>query len=198
MLAAGAALAALAMVSAAEAQTRVEVGVLTCSARGSQGFIIGSSRELRCQFKRQGRDEYYQGTIDKFGIDIGSTKQAKIGWAVLAPTSNLPPRSLNGTYAGVSAEATVGCGRRRQRPGRRLEALVRAAAAERAGAGRPQHRGRRAQLRLRARLESVQATSAARGTSAPRRAGSWRPRPHTCRPRPCRIFRAAGMSASLM
>ena len=74
MVAAGAVLAALAMASGAEAQTRVEVGVLTCSARGSQGFIIGSSRELRCQFKRQGRDEYYQGTIDKFGIDIGSTK----------------------------------------------------------------------------------------------------------------------------
>jgi hypothetical protein len=110
MLAAGAALAALAMTSAAEAQTRVEVGVLTCNARGSQGYIIGSSRELRCRFKRQGRDEYYQGTIDKFGIDIGSTKQATIGWAVLAPTSNLPPRSLSGTYAGVSAEATVGLG----------------------------------------------------------------------------------------
>lgn len=110
MLAAGAALAALAIASGAEAQTRVEVGVLTCAARGSQGFIIGSSRDLRCRFKRQGRDEYYRGTIDKLGIDIGSTKQATIGWAVLAPTANVPPRSLNGTYAGVSAEATVGLG----------------------------------------------------------------------------------------
>ena len=94
----------------AQAQTRVEVGVLTCNARGSQGFIVGSTRELSCRFKRQGRDEFYQGTINKFGLDIGSTKQAKIGWAVLAPTSNLPPRSLDGTYAGVSAEATVGLG----------------------------------------------------------------------------------------
>ena len=33
-----------------------------------------------------------------------------ISWAVLAPTANLPPRSLNGTYGGVSAEATVGVG----------------------------------------------------------------------------------------
>ena len=155
MLAAGAALAALAMASAAEAQTRVEVGVLTCSARGSQGFIIGSSRELRCQFKRQGRDEFYQGTIDKFGIDIGSTKQAKIGWAVLAPTSNLPPRSLNGTYAGVSAEATVGLGVGANALVGGSTALVRAAAAERAGAGGPQHRGRRRrQLRLRRGTEA--------------------------------------------
>ena len=60
--------------------------------------------------QRQGRDEYYHGTIAKFGIDIGITKQAKIAWAVLAPTSNLPPRSLNGNYGGVSAEATVGLG----------------------------------------------------------------------------------------
>jgi hypothetical protein len=107
---AGAALAALAAMATAQAQTRVEVGVLTCNASGSSGFIIGSTRELRCRFNRQGRDEFYRGTIDKFGLDIGATKQAKISWAVLAPTSSPPPRSLNGTYGGVSAEATVGLG----------------------------------------------------------------------------------------
>ena len=120
MVAAGAVLAALAMASDAEAQTRVEVGVLTCSARGSQGFIIGSSRELRCQFKRQGRDEYYQGTIDKFGIDIGSTKQAKISWAVLAPNiqpaAPLAQRHLRRRQRG--GDSRSGC--RRQRAGRRL------------------------------------------------------------------------------
>jgi hypothetical protein len=103
-------LAALATATTVQAQSRVEVGVLTCTARGSTGFIIGSSRELRCRFNRPGRDEYYRGTIDKFGIDIGSTKQAVISWAVLAPTSNLPSRSLSGNYGGVSAEATVGVG----------------------------------------------------------------------------------------
>jgi Protein of unknown function (DUF992) len=110
MALAGAALAALATATTAHAQTRVEVGVLTCTARGSTGFIIGSSRELRCRFNRPGRDEYYRGTIDKFGLDIGTTKAAVISWAVLAPTSNLPPRSLSGNYGGVSAEATVGVG----------------------------------------------------------------------------------------
>jgi Protein of unknown function (DUF992) len=110
MITAGAALAALATVSTAQAQTRVEVGVLTCTARGSTGFIIGSTRELYCRFKRSGRDEFYRGFVNKFGLDIGSTKQATISWAVLAPTANLPPRSLDGTYAGVSAEATVGVG----------------------------------------------------------------------------------------
>lgn len=107
---AGLAFAPLALASVSQAQTRVEVGVLTCNAKGSTGFIIGSTREVHCRFKRQGRDEFYSGTIDKIGLDIGKTSKAAIGWAVLAPTSNLPPRSLNGTYAGVSAEATVGLG----------------------------------------------------------------------------------------
>ena len=105
-----AAVAALAFVPDPQAQTRVEVGVLNCTAAGSTGFIVGSTRELRCTFKRQGKDERYAGKINKFGIDIGTTQQAQIAWAVLAPTSNLPARSLAGGYGGLSAEATVGVG----------------------------------------------------------------------------------------
>jgi hypothetical protein len=104
---AGATVAALATVSGAVAQTRVEVGVLSCTAASSTGFIVGSTRTIRCRFNRQGRDEYYSGTINRLGIDIGTTQKAQIAWAVLAPTANLPPRSLVGTYGGVSAEATV-------------------------------------------------------------------------------------------
>jgi uncharacterized protein DUF992 len=93
-----------------EAQARVEVGVLTCTVRGGTGFIVGSTKDLRCRFNRPGRDEFYHGTISKFGIDIGTTKQSTIAWAVLAPTANLRPGSLNGNYGGVSAEATIGLG----------------------------------------------------------------------------------------
>jgi len=102
-----AAVAALALVPGAQAQSRVEVGVLTCTAAGSTGFIVGSTRNIRCRFNRQGRDEFYTGTINRFGLDIGTTQQAQIAWAVLAPTSRLPPRSLVGNYGGLSAEATV-------------------------------------------------------------------------------------------
>jgi hypothetical protein len=105
-----AAVAAPAFMASLQAQTRFEVGVLTCTAAGSTGFIVGSTRDLRCRFNRQGKDELYRGKISKFGIDIGTTQQAQIAWAVLAPTSNLPPRSLVGGYGGVSAEATVGVG----------------------------------------------------------------------------------------
>lgn len=100
-----------AVVSAqAQAQARVEVGVLTCTVRGGTGFIIGSTKELRCRFNKPGRDEFYYGSISKFGLDIGTTQQSAIAWAVFAPTANLPPASLNGNYGGVSAEATVGLG----------------------------------------------------------------------------------------
>jgi hypothetical protein len=105
-----AAIAATAFVAGPQAATRVEVGVLTCTAASSTGFIVGSTRELRCRFNRQGKDELYTGTIQKFGLDLGTTQKAQIAWAVLAPTANLPPRSLVGSYGGVSAEATVGVG----------------------------------------------------------------------------------------
>jgi hypothetical protein len=105
-----AAIASVAFVASPQAQTRVEVGVLTCTAASSTGFIVGSTRDLRCRFKREGKDEVYSGKISKFGIDIGTTQQAQIAWAVLAPTSSLPRRSLVGGYGGLSAEATVGVG----------------------------------------------------------------------------------------
>jgi hypothetical protein len=105
-----AAVSALALVSGLRAEPRVEVGMLTCTAAGSTGYIVGSTRDIRCRFNHKGRDEMYRGTINKFGIDIGITQQAQIAWAVLAPTANLPPRSLVGAYGGISAEATVGVG----------------------------------------------------------------------------------------
>jgi hypothetical protein len=109
ILAAVAGLAGLASTQA-QAQARVEAGVLTCTVRGGSGFIVGSTKDLRCRFNKAGRDEFYHGTISKFGIDIGTTKQTSIAWAVLAPTTQLAPGSLSGNYGGVSAEATVGLG----------------------------------------------------------------------------------------
>jgi hypothetical protein len=94
----------------AQGKPRIEVGVLECRVAGGTGFIFGSSKDLACVFKKQGRDERYLGTISKFGIDIGKTTQSVIAWAVLAPTSDVPPRALAGSYAGVSGEATVGIG----------------------------------------------------------------------------------------
>ncbi len=93
---------------------RVEVGVLNCAVKGGTGFLFGSTKDLSCTFDPVGdgrSQEAYFGAISKFGVDIGSTEQGVISWAVLAPTEDIrEPGALAGTYRGVSAEATVGAG----------------------------------------------------------------------------------------
>ncbi|CFX22138.1 conserved exported protein of unknown function [Candidatus Filomicrobium marinum] len=89
---------------------KVEVGVLNCHVSGGSGFIFGSTKRLDCRFQRPGADERYIGKISKYGIDIGSTTQSTIAWAVLAPTSKVNRGALSGNYGGVSGEATVGVG----------------------------------------------------------------------------------------
>jgi hypothetical protein len=94
----------------AAAQGGVQVGTLTCNAAGTWGFIFGSSRDIACTFSGPGRVEYYRGQINKFGVDIGYTQGAVLIWTVVAPTAQLRPGDLSGTYGGATASATVGIG----------------------------------------------------------------------------------------
>jgi hypothetical protein len=97
--------------NSAQAQTRVEIGVLSCAVTGGAGFIIGSSKRIDCTFQSGDHREPYVGRINKFGLDVGVTTTGAIAWAVLAPTrSNIESGALAGTYAGVSGEATLGVG----------------------------------------------------------------------------------------
>ena len=102
--------AALPLISAEAQTTRVEVGVLNCQVAGGSGFVFGSTKTLACTFQRPGRPERYTGTITKYGLDIGTTTQSVISWAVLAPTSTVRDGALEGSYGGISGEATVGVG----------------------------------------------------------------------------------------
>jgi hypothetical protein len=86
------------------------VGTMSCTVAGGVGFIFGSSRAMTCLFTRtDGTAERYQGTINRFGVDIGFTRDSTIVWAVLAP-GTLAPGALAGDYAGPSAQGTVGVG----------------------------------------------------------------------------------------
>jgi len=97
--------------TAAQAQGGVRVGTLTCHVASGWGFVFGSSKSLRCTFApAPGRAEFYAGTINKFGVDIGYTQGGVLVWAVFAPTANLAPGSLNGNYVGATGSATVGVG----------------------------------------------------------------------------------------
>jgi Protein of unknown function (DUF992) len=105
-----AAVSLLPFAAPAQAQGGVQVGTLTCNAAGSVGFIFGSTNQLSCAFSEPGRTEYYKGQISKFGVDIGFTQGGVLVWTVFAPTAQLGPGALAGTYGGATAGATVGVG----------------------------------------------------------------------------------------
>lgn len=104
-------LAAALCTAPAVAETRVEVGVLTCDVAGGAGFVIGSRKEMSCVFEGlDGFKENYTGVVKKFGIDIGKTERSIIKWGVFAPTTEMSDGALVGSYGGLSAEATLGVG----------------------------------------------------------------------------------------
>jgi hypothetical protein len=96
--------------SPARADVTVKAGILTCHVGHGFGFVFGSSRDLACTYSGSGRTENYTGDISKFGLDIGYLRSGVIAWAVLAPTTNLAPGALGGSYGGVTAGATVAVG----------------------------------------------------------------------------------------
>lgn len=97
-----------------ETVDHTEIGSLSCDVSDNTGFIFGSTRELTCTFNpiQEGlEDEVYLGEINRWGIDVGKTQNGQMSWLVLAPTeAEYAEGGLNGSYKGVSAEATLGVG----------------------------------------------------------------------------------------
>ncbi len=105
-----AASAALLISGGASAEGGVNTGTLSCTVAGGVGFVFGSSKDLNCTFTRpDGTAERYTGTVKKFGVDIGFTKEAHIIWLVVAP-GTVAPGALSGEYVGGTAGAAVGPG----------------------------------------------------------------------------------------
>ena len=95
---------------AAEADS-VKVGTLNCRVSPGWGFLIASSRELHCDFLPiSGPAEHYQGTVSKFGLDLGYTTGGTLVWDVIAPRTDFEPGALEGEYAGATASVTAGVG----------------------------------------------------------------------------------------
>ncbi|HVM81539.1 MAG TPA: DUF992 domain-containing protein [Stellaceae bacterium] len=109
---AGLVLGAMALSGPVYAAGGVRAGTLTCNVSSGWGFVIGSSRDLRCTYSPSsgGGGEHYSGTVTKFGVDIGYVSSAVIVWAVIAPTGNIAPGSLAGDYGGATASATIAVG----------------------------------------------------------------------------------------
>jgi hypothetical protein len=116
-LAAGGALAALIVVGALSttrpvaAQNTLESGILRCDVSAGIGLIVGSNREMNCVFERnRGPVEYYAGSIQRYGLDLGATAGGVMLWSVLSSTEQLPRGAMAGTYVGGSAEASAVAG----------------------------------------------------------------------------------------
>jgi hypothetical protein len=89
----------------------VKAGTLNCRVAPGWGFLIASSRDLKCEFHpTDGPSEHYRGTVSKFGLDLGYTTGGELVWDVVAPQTDLEPGALAGQYAGVTAGVTAGVG----------------------------------------------------------------------------------------
>jgi hypothetical protein len=89
----------------------VKVGVLNCDVSSGWGFVFGSSKDLRCEYSPlNGGVEHYAGSVSKFGVDIGYTRGGVLIWDVVAPSSDVKPGALQGSYAGATVSAAIGVG----------------------------------------------------------------------------------------
>jgi hypothetical protein len=109
----GAAAVVLAVASAEPAAAQqVRAGLLTCDVSAGIGLIITSKKDLTCTFApdRLGfMREDYDGSITKFGVDIGLVAGGVMVWAVFTGTV-AGPGFLAGDYIGASGEASLGAG----------------------------------------------------------------------------------------
>jgi uncharacterized protein DUF992 len=110
VLMAAAALGAVLVVPADAQPRRVQVGKLACSISAGVGLVVGSQRNVSCNFQPDGGPpEAYTGTITKIGLDVGFTTGGAMVWGVFTDT-NRYAGMLSGTYVGAQAEATVAAG----------------------------------------------------------------------------------------
>jgi outer membrane protein OmpA-like peptidoglycan-associated protein len=87
------------------------VGPLNCNVASGWGFVLGSYQDADCTYEpRPGVVERYAGKIGKAGVDLGYHAETVIGWFVVAPTQNVEPGALAGTYVGATGSAAVGVG----------------------------------------------------------------------------------------
>jgi hypothetical protein len=110
--AAASVVAALAATAAlpANAQDRVQIGQLACSISAGVGLILGSQRNVSCNFQPDGAPpEAYLGTMTIIGVDVGFTSGSAMVWGVFAGT-NRYAGMLSGTYVGATAQATAVAG----------------------------------------------------------------------------------------
>ncbi len=86
-----------------------KVGVLNCRLAPSIGLIVVGFQKMDCRFTSEGAglSEAYAGTMTTVGVDLGFTAGGALTWGVYAPTKNMMPGSLSGSYSGASGNVGV-------------------------------------------------------------------------------------------
>jgi len=110
MAVAGLALGTVVAATPARADLGVKVGVLACQVDPGWGFVIGSSRQMRCTYTAGDRVEHYSGSMAKFGVDIGYSRGGQMVWGVFAPSVDVPQGALAGSYGGATGGVSIGVG----------------------------------------------------------------------------------------
>jgi Protein of unknown function (DUF992) len=94
----------------AKAQNSTQVGTLSCDVSAGLGLFVVEKQKLTCVFTQDSGVENYTGSIDQFGVALGEVQAGHLVWGVLAATQGLPKGALDGSYAGVGANASLGVG----------------------------------------------------------------------------------------
>ena len=122
---------------------RVQVGVLKCRGGASIGFVVGwSPISVVCCTSMACRTTAISPPSARSASISASHRSWRLPGACMRPTARLGPGDLSGNYAGAQGSASVGVGVGGNVLVGGSNNSIRAAAAERAGPGRPQCRGR--------------------------------------------------------
>lgn len=89
--------------------SRIYLGALTCNVGGSQGYIVGGTKQLSCVFlDKDGTSTSYVGSINQFGLDIGYTKAVHSIWRVYALDQVKRSDQIGGRYVGETTTIALG------------------------------------------------------------------------------------------
>ena len=98
-----------ALLPAIPASADIRTGKLICTVAAGTGYVVISEKALTCRYDSvDGRHEYYVGSINKYGIDLGYTIGGTLIWAVFEPA--IRTGGLTGVYSGGTSEFTLGVG----------------------------------------------------------------------------------------
>lgn len=83
---------------------------LRCRVAGGFGFFVAGRRAITCTYYRpDDRVEFYTGSSDKIGVDLGPANAQKLNFIVKGAVVE-QPGELDGKFVGAQAGVTVGFG----------------------------------------------------------------------------------------